>query len=124
MRRTGLATLLDFVEQGEEITITRHGRPVARLVRPAAASTRNEARAALRRIRERAERMRSGPFDWDEWKTLRRRRPAVRVVLDSSATLAWIFGDETTEAITALYERIADEGALVPTLWRLEVATP
>jgi predicted nucleic acid-binding protein len=43
-------------------------------------------------------------------------------VLDSSATLAWIYGDETTEAVRLLYERIADEGALVPTLWRLEVA--
>jgi predicted nucleic acid-binding protein len=46
----------------------------------------------------------------------------VRVVLDSSATLAWIYGDETTEAIRLLYERVADEGALVPMLWRLEVA--
>lgn len=46
----------------------------------------------------------------------------MRVVLDSSATLAWIYGDETTEAIRLLYERIADQGALVPTLWRLEVA--
>jgi predicted nucleic acid-binding protein len=45
----------------------------------------------------------------------------VRVVLDSSATLAWIYGDETTEAIRLLYERVADEGALVPALWRLEV---
>ena len=46
----------------------------------------------------------------------------MRVVLDSSATLAWVYGDETTEAIRLLYERVADEGALVPTLWRLEVA--
>jgi predicted nucleic acid-binding protein len=46
----------------------------------------------------------------------------VRVVLDSSATLAWIYCDETTEAIRLLYERVADEGALVPVLWRLEVA--
>src|SRR4051794_8682672 len=48
--------------------------------------------------------------------------PAMRVVLDSSATLAWIYGDETTEAIRHLYERISEQGALVPTLWRLEVA--
>jgi prevent-host-death family protein len=66
-----LGQLLDLVEQGEEITITRHGRPVARLVAPASRVDRNEARAALRRIRERAERMQSGPFDWDEWKALR-----------------------------------------------------
>jgi prevent-host-death family protein len=30
--KTHLASLLDRVERGEEITITKHGRPVARLV--------------------------------------------------------------------------------------------
>lgn len=30
--------LLDWVQQGEEITITRHGKEVARVCRPAAAS--------------------------------------------------------------------------------------
>lgn len=66
-----LGQLLDLVEQGEEITITRHGRPVARLVPPAGRVNRDEARAALRRIRERAQRLHAGPFDWDEWKALR-----------------------------------------------------
>jgi prevent-host-death family protein len=32
--KTHLAALLDEVEAGEQITITRHGRPVARLVPP------------------------------------------------------------------------------------------
>jgi predicted nucleic acid-binding protein len=36
--------------------------------------------------------------------------------------LAWIYGDETTEAIRRVFDRIADNGALVPALWRLEVA--
>ena len=44
------------------------------------------------------------------------------LVLDSSATLAWIYGDETPEAIGRVFDAIADNGALVPTLWRLEVA--
>ena len=44
------------------------------------------------------------------------------LVLDSSATLAWIFGDETTEAIRAVFEQVADAGATVPSLLRLEVA--
>ena len=44
------------------------------------------------------------------------------LVLDSSATLAWIYGDETTEAIRRVFDAIADNGALVPALWRLEVA--
>jgi prevent-host-death family protein len=66
-----LGHLLDLVEQGEEITITRHGRPVARLVSPEDAIDRQAVRAAVRRIRERAERLRSGPFDWNEWKRFR-----------------------------------------------------
>jgi len=44
------------------------------------------------------------------------------LVLDSSATLAWIYSDETTEAIRQLFDSVADTGALVPALWRLEVS--
>jgi predicted nucleic acid-binding protein len=46
----------------------------------------------------------------------------VSLVLDSSAALAWIYGDETTEPIRRLFDLVADEGAVVPALWRLEVA--
>jgi predicted nucleic acid-binding protein len=52
----------------------------------------------------------------------RRRSPVSSLILDSSATLAWIYGDETTEAIRRVFDAIADSGALVPALWRLEVA--
>ncbi len=43
------------------------------------------------------------------------------LVLDSSVTLAWIFDDETTEAIRQVFTSVADNGAVVPALWRLEV---
>ena len=43
-------------------------------------------------------------------------------VLDSSATLAWVYSDETTELVRQLFDMVADEGAIVPSLWRLEVA--
>jgi predicted nucleic acid-binding protein len=46
----------------------------------------------------------------------------VSLVLDSSATLAWIYSDETTEPIRRVFQAVADDGALVPALWRLEVA--
>jgi predicted nucleic acid-binding protein len=46
----------------------------------------------------------------------------VSVVLDSSATLAWVHGDERTPAIEAVFDRVADRGAVVPSLWHLEVA--
>ena len=53
---------LDLVEQGEEIVITRHGRAVARLMPVRPVRSREQARAALRRIRERAGRRKLGPF--------------------------------------------------------------
>lgn len=43
-------------------------------------------------------------------------------VVDSSATLAWVFGEETTEAISEVLARLTEGGAWVPALWRLEVA--
>ena len=46
----------------------------------------------------------------------------MKLVLDSSATLAWVFGDETTDAIRDVFAQIAEEGAEVPALWRLEIA--
>jgi prevent-host-death family protein len=48
-----LSELLDLVERGEEVTITRHGKAVARLVAPAMDEERRaRARAAAERIRK------------------------------------------------------------------------
>ena len=44
------------------------------------------------------------------------------LVLDSSAALAWIYAEETTDAVRRVFEIVAEDGALVPALWRLEVA--
>ena len=44
------------------------------------------------------------------------------VVLDSSITLSWYFEDERTEASHAVLQLVAEEGAVVPPLWRFEVA--
>ena len=44
------------------------------------------------------------------------------LVLDTSATLAWIYSDETTEAIRQVFNAVGENGATVPALWRLEVA--
>jgi len=66
-----LGQLLDLVERGEEIVITRHGKEVARLVPPQTAFNRDQARAAIRRIRERAEKLKLGPFEWAEWRSSR-----------------------------------------------------
>lgn len=52
--KTKLSALLDRVEKGETLTITRNGRPVARLVpaRPAAASQPGSVAEGLRALRE------------------------------------------------------------------------
>ncbi|MGA9072315.1 MAG: type II toxin-antitoxin system VapC family toxin [Terracidiphilus sp.] len=46
----------------------------------------------------------------------------MNLVLDSSATLAQAFPDERTAAIMELFQLIANCGAIVPELWRIEVA--
>ena len=68
-----LGSLLDRVEAGEEILITRHGKPSARLmpVPRVSAECRARAHAALERMTQRAREMKLGPFDWEEWKAYR-----------------------------------------------------
>jgi predicted nucleic acid-binding protein len=46
----------------------------------------------------------------------------VSLVIDSSAALAWVYSEETTEAIAEVLARMTARGAWVPALWRLEVA--
>ena len=77
-----LSELVDRAERGEEVTITRRGKPVAKLVpagelsrqqrsRQAAQRIRNRALEAAQDIRNLAQEMNLGPFDWDEWKKYR-----------------------------------------------------
>lgn len=53
---------------------------------------------------------------------LSRRRQAVSLVLDSSAALAWIYDEETTDPIRRVFDAVAEQGAFVPSLRRLEIA--
>jgi prevent-host-death family protein len=49
-----LDSLLDLIARGEEVVITRHGKPAARLVAPSGDEVpASDASAAVRRIRER-----------------------------------------------------------------------
>jgi prevent-host-death family protein len=47
-----LGTLLDLVEKGEEVVITRHGKPVARLIPATPGFDRAKARQAARGLLE------------------------------------------------------------------------
>ena len=44
------------------------------------------------------------------------------LVLDSSVTVAWLFRDEQTDAGRQVLQMVAESGAIVPALWRIEVA--
>ena len=63
-----LSALLDKVERGEEIVITRRGRPVAKLV-PMNASFDRKGRARQPSVFAAPEEI-GGKFDWKEWKKL------------------------------------------------------
>jgi predicted nucleic acid-binding protein len=43
------------------------------------------------------------------------------VVIDASIALTWCFEDEASPVTDALFERVRDDGAIVPGLWRLEL---
>lgn len=71
--KSDFGKILDLVETGEEIVITRQGKPVARIAPHSGVSalSRKAARDAAERIRQRASRRKTGPFDWQEWKGYR-----------------------------------------------------
>lgn len=63
-----LGSLLDRVEQGEEIVITRHGKPVARLAPCASPIDQAASQAAFDRIRARAAQQSLPKVDWETLK--------------------------------------------------------
>lgn len=66
-----LGALLDLVESGEEVGITRHGKLVAELVPPRKAFDRKRALEAAERIVARGREAGGAAFDWEEWKAFR-----------------------------------------------------
>jgi predicted nucleic acid-binding protein len=46
----------------------------------------------------------------------------VTLILDSSMCLAWCFDDERTPEVLSVLDRVVEDGAIVPSLWRYEVA--
>ncbi|MEO8759183.1 MAG: type II toxin-antitoxin system prevent-host-death family antitoxin [Devosia sp.] len=64
--KTQLSGLVDRVANGEEITITRHGKPVARIV-PANGVPVGDVQALVRRMRD----GRTATLGGLDWKTLR-----------------------------------------------------
>jgi prevent-host-death family protein len=59
-----LGSLLDRVERGEEIIITRHGKRVARMIPNTGGIDHVQAREAMERMRKRAAKLKSVRFNW------------------------------------------------------------
>ncbi|MEZ4614430.1 MAG: type II toxin-antitoxin system prevent-host-death family antitoxin [Caldilineaceae bacterium] len=69
--KTHFSELLMRASQGEEILITKRGKPLARLVPAAITHDVKAARAAAKRLESLAEEIKLGAFDWEEWKATR-----------------------------------------------------
>jgi prevent-host-death family protein len=69
--KTHLSELLDRVERGEEIIITRHGKPIAKLGPPDRSAKRARAMTAAKRLRAIGSQLKPGTFDWEQWKKFR-----------------------------------------------------
>ncbi len=66
-----LGALLDRVERGEEIIISRRGKPVARLVPSGSGTDLTAARAAAASLRTLAGEIQGPPMAWEELKAYR-----------------------------------------------------
>lgn len=53
--------------------------------------------------------------------TARCRSAVTAFVIDASVALAWCFDDEASAITEALLDRTAEEGAIVPSLWHIEI---
>ncbi len=70
--KTKLSALLDQVESGEEVQITRHGKPIARIVR-ASNQLPNSAADLMARINRVADKHTLGPYNWKELRDFGRK---------------------------------------------------
>jgi prevent-host-death family protein len=68
--KTHLSSLLERVERGEEVVITRHGKPIARLV---PAEKMERVSAAIAELKELAEEQTLGGLSWKELRDEGRR---------------------------------------------------
>jgi prevent-host-death family protein len=100
--KTHLSALLEQVERGEEITITRHGKAMARLVPVEAVSQEVGAhRGAAQELSARASARRSVRQGAD-----RGRAAVTGCVIDASSVLAWFYsGPEVPVFLITLFAK-------------------
>ena len=69
--KTHFSDLLSQAEQGFAVTVTRRGKPVARIVPFEQKPDTTKARAAFAAIMDMKKQTSQRPFDWEEWKSYR-----------------------------------------------------
>jgi len=69
--KTNFTKLIQRVSEGEEILITRRGRPVAKIIPLEKNPNAIVAKVAITRLKALAKQMNLGKFNWDEWKHYR-----------------------------------------------------
>ena len=126
--KTRFGELLERVSKGEEVVITRHDKPVARLI-PEGAQRLDEVRRSVEGLRDLQQRI-----DGDRRPSSRIERCArlsttgvhdTGIVADASVAIGWVHPAQATRQTAAMLDAIADGATLeVPALWSLEVATP
>jgi prevent-host-death family protein len=112
-----LGTLLDWVERGERVLITRRGKAMARLLPVELGFDCAKARRAADGI---IEARRGVTLDGLGIKELVD-EGRLCVFSDSSVTLSGCFDDERTDASDAQLEQVVGSGAEAPSLWPLEI---
>lgn len=69
--KTHFSALLERAERGEEITITRRGKAVAKIVPVKKQADPAQVRKVLARLRAEGKKLGVKKFDWNEWKSYR-----------------------------------------------------
>ena len=69
--KTHFTKIISQVMDGEEILITRRGKPVAKIIPIEKVPHSETINAAILRIHNLAKEIQLGPFNWDEWKNYR-----------------------------------------------------
>ena len=120
--KTKLAELLDKVEAGETVTITRHGRPVAKLVPAAPDIDERAPTGAHRRDQAQTHDLGQGrkARGHDRRADQGRETLLTGVVFDCSITLAWFLKDERTAFTDTAFNLLESADCWVPYIWRLE----
>lgn len=69
--KTHFSAILEEVEKGERVTITKHGRPVARLVPITSRDDRDSVEKTIQRMKKFSQSHTSHTLGGLDWKTLR-----------------------------------------------------